>query len=368
MRFLIKNNIVRKFTNVLLIAIVTVFACGSISATAAPQLNARIMEDNVTGEIPNSEKEGWELTFEDTFEGDSLDEEKWSHSPEWKRKDGYWSDDEAFLDGDGNLIIQVSEHDGTYYSGAVTTRDKFEQAYGYYEMRAKLPKEEGFWSAFWLMTDGAHDVGDDGRDGTEIDIVETPFAYRNNDTIGQALHWNGYEEDHQSAGNNAHIPGIYEGFHTFAVEWNKDEYIFYVDGNETWRTDAGGISQVPAFVQITAEVGEWGGNVENANLPDQLVVDYVRVYEQIPSSAAMKKLIERLDQKGEFANHGASHSLLVHLSAVAHFEKRSKAEKVVKHMNGFMQLLDHQQENKLISEKAYNMLKSEADSLIEKWQ
>ncbi|GHI00394.1 glycoside hydrolase family 16 protein [Neobacillus kokaensis] len=231
-------------------------------------------------EIKEMEKKGWELSFLDNFEGDELDTSKWSHSPEWKRKDGYWSNDEAFLDGKGNLIIQISERDGNYYSGAVTTRGKFEQAYGYYEMRAKLPNDEGFWSAFWLMTDGAHTVGDEGRDGTEIDIVETPFAYKNNDTVVHALHWDGYGEDHKSAGAYPVVPGIYEGFHTFALDWNEKEYIFYIDGKETWRTDAGGVSRVPAFVQITAEVGTWGGNVKNANLPAQMVVDYVRVYEK----------------------------------------------------------------------------------------
>lgn len=318
---------------------------------------------------PNNEKEGWQLTFEDTFEGESLDLEKWSHSPEWERQDGYWSDDEAFLDGEGHLIIQVSERDGKYYSGAVTTRDKFEQAYGYYEMRAKLPKEEGFWSAFWLMTDGAHDVGNDGRDGTEIDIFETPFAYRNDDTISHALHWDGYEEDHQSADKSPHIPGIYEGFHTFALEWNEDEYIFYVDDKETWRTSAGGVSEVPSFVQITAEVGGWGGNVENANLPDQLMVDYVRVYEQDPyTTTKLQELVNQFDEEGAFTNDNASRTLQTHLEAVRHFEKKEAADKLVKHMEGFKNLLEYQTENELISGKAYDKLMNAADSLIGNWQ
>ncbi|MDQ8738007.1 glycoside hydrolase family 16 protein [Paenibacillus sp. LHD-38] len=230
-------------------------------------------------EIQEMKKAGWNITFLDNFEGELLDPTKWDHAPEWQRKDGYWSDEEAFLDGKGNLIIQVSERDGKYYSGAVTTSGIFEQAYGYYEMRAKIPKVEGFWTAFWLMTDGAHTVGNEGKDGTEIDIVETPFAYMDNDTVVHAMHWDGYEADHKSAAAYPVVPGIYEGFHTFALEWNKDEYIYYIDGNETWRSSAGGVSEVPAFVQITAEVGKWGGNIGNAVLPAQMVVDYVRVYE-----------------------------------------------------------------------------------------
>ncbi|MFB9829914.1 family 16 glycosylhydrolase [Lederbergia wuyishanensis] len=229
--------------------------------------------------IKAKKKEGWKLTFSDNFEGEKLDPKKWAHAPEWTRHSGQWSDQEAFLDGNGHLIIQVSEKDGKYYSGAIRTKDIFEQAYGYYEIHAKLPKEEGFWTAFWLMSNSVHTVGNDGKDGTEIDIFETPFA-KKGDYIQHALHWDGYEQNHKSAGEVAHIPGIYEGYHTFALEWNKDEYIFYIDDQETWRTSAGGVSQSPSYLKITAEVGDWAGNIKNANLPAQLEVDYVRVYER----------------------------------------------------------------------------------------
>lgn len=228
-------------------------------------------------EIKEKEKDGWKLTFVDNFEGEKMDPTKWAHAPEWVRKNGQWSNEEAFLDGKGQLIIQVSERDGKYYSGAVRTRDLFEQAYGYFEIRAKLPKQEGFWDAFWLMSDGAGQVGDDGRDGTEIDIFETPFA---DDYFQHALHWDGYEEFHRSAHEVVHFPGLYEGYHTFALEWNEKEYIFYTDGQVTWRTSAGGISQEPAYMKITAEVGDWAGDIKRATLPAQMEVDYVRVYER----------------------------------------------------------------------------------------
>lgn len=231
-------------------------------------------------EIKAKEKEGWKLTFVDNFDGSELDDKKWAHAPEWDRQGGaiQWSDEEAFLNGDGELVIQMSERDGKYYSGAVRTKDLFEQAYGYYEIRAKIPREEGTWSAFWLMSDSVHEIGNDGRDGTEIDIVESPYYW--DDYIGHALHWDGYGEHHQVASSMAHVPGIYEGFHTFALEWNKDEYIFYIDGKETWRTSAGGVSQVPAYMKISAEAASWAGDITKANLPAQMIVDYVRVYEQ----------------------------------------------------------------------------------------
>lgn len=244
------------------------------------QSDTEVNSEEMTEEaIHPSQSDEWIVTFEDSFEGTQLDDSKWEHAPEWERKDGQWSNDEAFLNGEGHLIIQTNEVDGQYYSGAIRTRDLFEQTFGYYEIRANIPKEEGFWTAFWLMSDGVHNVGEEGRDGTEIDIFETPFASRG-DIIQHALHWDGYEEHHRSAGKQANVPGIYEGFHTFAVEWNEDEYVFYIDGEETWRTSEGGVSQVPAYMKITSEVGEWAGDITHASLPAQLIVDYVRVYER----------------------------------------------------------------------------------------
>lgn len=79
----------------------------------------------------------------------------------------------------------------------------------------------------------------------------------------------------------------------------------------------------------------------------------------------MKELVQRYEEAGAFANHGAAHSLKVHLITVSRFEEKGAAEKVVKHMKGFKLLLDHQKKEELIS---YNVLKAPTDDLIEKWQ
>lgn len=86
------------------------------------------------------------------------------------------------------------------------------------------------------------------------------------------------------------------------------------------------------------------------------------------SAADMKALVERFEEKGEFANRDAARSLIIHLTAVDHFERREAAEKVVKHMKRFKVLLDHQQDGELISERAFQALHSHADALMKKWE
>ena len=140
------------------------------------------------------------------------------------------------------------------------------------------------------MADGVGKVGDGGRDGTEIDIMEKPWR---DDRTTQNLHWDGYGKDHKSAGLQFSVPGLNEGFHTFGLYWTPEEYVFYVDGLETWRTSAGGVSQVPEWAKLTEEIGKWGGDIAQASLPDYFTVDYVRVYDVVDGVKACRGATRR---------------------------------------------------------------------------
>ena len=225
---------------------------------------------------PLPEGKSWKLTWSDEFDGETVDASKWEICGDWKRRDGYWVKDDAYLDGSGHLVLRTKKDGDRYTCGAVRTRGKFEHRYGYWVCRCKFPKEPGHWPAFWLYTPGVGRVGDDGRDGTEIDIMEKPWR---DDRTTQNLHWDGYGKAHRADGKKFKVPGLSEGYHTFGLHWTPEEYVFYVDGRQTWRTRAGGVSQVPEYAKLTEEIGKWGGDITKANLPDHFVVDYVRVYD-----------------------------------------------------------------------------------------
>jgi hypothetical protein len=63
-----------------------------------------------------------------------------------------------------------------------------------------------------------------------------------------------------------------------------------VDGIQTWQTSTGGVSQVPEYMTLTDEIGNYGtgsnawgtGSITNAALPDYYLIDYARVYESGP--------------------------------------------------------------------------------------
>lgn len=227
---------------------------------------------------PAPEGKKWKLAWHDEFDGSQLDESKWNRLGDWKRRDGYWVKEDAYVNGQGSLLLRTKQDGDRFTCGAINTKGKFEHAFGYYEARCKMPKQPGHWSAFWMMCDGVSKVGNDGRDGTEIDIIEMPWR---DGQLTVNLHWDGYGKDHKSAGKKFSLPDTVEGFHTYGLLWLQDEYVFYVDGKEVWRSQAGGVSQVPEFLKLTNEIGKWAGDIQQAKLPDYFEVDYVRVYDVV---------------------------------------------------------------------------------------
>ena len=247
----------------------------------------------------------WRLVFQDEFSGRGRpDPDKWI-SKEYNRRpnddgpDGWWDPTNAYLNGSGMLVLKTSviknrnpDEDSDpydYASAMVSTEGKFEQAFGRYEVRAKLPHSPGWWSAFWLFSQSVHHVDGSGRAGTEVGIMDT-FGW--NDKVHHALHWDGYGEQHQWSAFSAVRPGIRRGWHTFTLEWFPDEYIFYVDGQETWRSSAGGVSQNPLCVKLSGEISSredmankwWANTPDPDRFPDKFVIDWVRVYEHVPSA------------------------------------------------------------------------------------
>ncbi|SDI71612.1 gamma-glutamyltransferase [Natribacillus halophilus] len=86
------------------------------------------------------------------------------------------------------------------------------------------------------------------------------------------------------------------------------------------------------------------------------------------SAEKIRGLVESFDEEGEFENDDAVRALDVHLTSVGHFENQEEAEKVVHHMGGFKDLLDHQQAQEWISDDVYDTLLAEAEALIEMWE
>lgn len=241
-------------------------------------------------------------TFCDDFDGE-LNRNVWSGHYQYgnatePRKGSYWNQYLAETK-DGNLIIPVvyledgmgGEGAGWYSAGIDTDSDSpngFSQKFGYFECRCILPKGADIWSAFWLMNDGVYNADGSGRDGTEIDIFESDcYGDFMENSVTSNLHFDGYGDAHQKHGAKKFLTGNnpYEEFNTYGLEWNENEYIFYINGVETFRTSFGGVSQNEEYLILSVEMkGDNGVPSQRENAPGesaQFIIDYVKAYRYI---------------------------------------------------------------------------------------
>ena len=246
----------------------------------------------------------FELTWSDEFDGEEVDSTKWIGG--WwdgklstVRKGGYWNTKLATVQ-DGCLHISTRYYeDGLddggagWYSTELSTQGKFEQLYGYFEVRCILPKGSGLWSAFWMMCKGVGNEDGSGKDGSELDIYESPFYSSSTpDVVSSAIHFDGYDDAEQSKTihkTHVYANDPYTEFNTYSMEWNSTEYIFYINGTEVGRSSFGGVSQTAEYLLLSVEVGgeegrpgdSWAGDsiTTNTEAPTDFIVDYVRVYQ-----------------------------------------------------------------------------------------
>jgi beta-glucanase (GH16 family) len=239
-------------------------------------------------------------TFSDDFDAE-LDRSVWSGHYQYgntttDRKGSYWNQYLATTK-DGNLVIPVIWlEDGMggkgagWYSAGIDTDDDapngFSQKYGYFECRCILPKGADIWSAFWLMNDGVYNEDGSGKDGTEIDVFESDcYGDFLENSITSNLHIDGYGDAHNALGAQQFLTlnNPYEDFNTYGLEWNENEYIFYINGKETFRTDFGGVSENEEYLILSVEMkGENGVPSERENITGEeaeFIVDYVKAYQ-----------------------------------------------------------------------------------------
>ena len=265
-------------------------------------LGSFVLDTPVTPYKDSIDMSRFELVWEDEFDN-GFDTTMWQGHYVYGANDtqprdtAYWNRDQVSFTEDGCMKITVEyKEDGpagpNYYSYGMETNpnkhydagyEGYEQLYGYFEIRCILPKGKGINPAFWLLTDGMWDDNTDGGvTGAEVDVLETNTKYDPFDptfnSVYHTIHVDSYEEEHK-----AEIAGLfyadnpYEEFNTYGVEWNSEEYIFYINGVETARTSFGGVCEVPLYLIISVGVDE---NIkDNEFLPASMVVDYVRCYQ-----------------------------------------------------------------------------------------
>ncbi len=237
------------------------------------------------------DSQGWNLVWSDEFDGTKIDPKDWvfdKGGSGWGNVEmEYYTDrpENARIEN-GMLVIEArqEQYDRLNYTSArINTRGLHEFQYGRIEARMKLPYGQGIWPAFWMLGSNAS-----WPLGGEIDIME--YIGKTPDTVYQTVHGPGYSG---AKGIGSHFiltaDSLKNDFHIYTIEWTKNEIHWYVDYQEVFKVT---LDQIPAgtqwvfdhpfFIILNLAVGgSWPGFADDTTVfPQQLKVDYVRVYQK----------------------------------------------------------------------------------------
>lgn len=261
--------------------------------TSALLLATLFLFSACNGDDDIQQRNDWQLVWEDQFDGpagQSPDASKWKYDigTDWGNAQLEYDTDRpenVSLDGDGNLAIiarRESFAGSAFTSARITTEGLFDQAYGRFEAKIKMPWGPGIWPAFWLLGADINTVG--WPQCGEIDIME--YRGQQPNIIHGSVHGPGYSGGAAVTKSFGFPDNRFDNdFHIFAIEWGENYINYYVDDN--------------IYLQITPEdvPGEWvydhpfyiilnvavGGNyvgfpTDQTDFPQTMLVDWVKVY------------------------------------------------------------------------------------------
>lgn len=239
-------------------------------------------------------KPGWSLVWHDEFDGDGIERANWQfdiggHGFGNEEHEYYTDRAENARIEDGLLVIEarLEDYQGRPYTSArLKTQDLQAFTYGRIEARLKIPYGQGIWPAFWMLGDNIETV--DWPGCGEIDIMEN--IGREPSIVHGTLHGPGYSGAAGPTGAYEMKEGRFaDDFHVYAIEWEADQIRWYVDDvhyKTLTRADIQGqwVFDHPFFILLNVAVGGlWPGYPDDTTtFPQQMRVDYVRVYSASP--------------------------------------------------------------------------------------
>ena len=230
------------------------------------------------------------LIWEENFNGNELEKENWNIEtgdgcPDlcgWGNNEKQIYKKENYEVANGFLTISANQQGDIYSSAKINTKGKKEFQYGKIEVKAKLATGKGLWPAFWMLGSNIDEVG--WPLSGEIDILE--YVGREPETIFTTVHT---KDSHGNSKNTrkGKIHGIEAGFHIYSINWTSDKIDFYIDNSlfysfvpenktvEVWPFDK------PFYLILNLAIGgNFGGaEIDDSVLPQEFVIDYVRVYQ-----------------------------------------------------------------------------------------
>ena len=250
----------------------------------------------LSGRTQAADPAGWELVWNDEFDGSALDLSKWEF--EVNANGGGNNELQYYITNNvtvSNGLLRMEarqEHytgpQGTreFTSSRIRTRRKGDWTCGRFDIRARLPQGQGIWPAIWMLPTENRYGG--WPHGGEIDIMEL-LGHKPSQVHG-TLHYSATNRRHASRGTNYVLAGasFADDFHVFRLDWETNAMRWYID-DQLYQTQTRWTSGTNAFpapfdqkfhlLLNVAVGGNWPGKPDaTTRFPQAMTVDYVRVY------------------------------------------------------------------------------------------
>jgi len=237
------------------------------------------------------------LTFDDEFNEGLLDNTKWT-AVAMGGADAINSEQEDYVPSGvqmiqgGGVRLQVNNKpfwSQQYTSGAIKTNGHFLQAYGHFEMKAKLPDGNGLWPAFWMLSDHNNNAWP-----PEIDVLEyvympygaIPGVPDKTSYAHQGLIW--ATATGRDAFGNYTYGDFGSAYHTYAIDWRPGSLVYLYDGVVQScvidnATTGQRVPNVAMYMIANLAIGTQGGFTGSVNgmtsFPANMDIAYIRAYQ-----------------------------------------------------------------------------------------
>jgi len=248
----------------------------------------------------------WNIVWSDEFtqaDGSSPDSTKWGF--DIGNGSGGWGNNQQEYDTartnnarivGGQLVIEADQESyggKNYTSARMLTKGKWSWAYGRMEARIKIPRGQGIWPAFWMLGANIDSVG--WPTCGEIDIMENIGKTSDQGKAHGTIHGPQSGGDYNGGagvGGTYTLPGgvaLADDFHIYAVEWTTNQIKWFMDTHQYFTAMSASLpggatwvfTQPQFFILNVAVGGYWPGYPDGTTVfPQQMLVDYVRVYNQ----------------------------------------------------------------------------------------
>jgi beta-glucanase (GH16 family) len=210
---------------------------------------------------------GKKLTFSDDFNGEKIDETKWTLPANRETA--------SLVKGGKDKVLRISlrkAEDMIQWNG-LTTNGKFEQVYGYFEASIRMPGYKGHAAIFRL---GPADEKAAPNvlllfEGLGADQI-MPWARRNDDSGQRDFRPEGKLTQFLKPGEAA------KKFNTYGILWTEKAFTWFINGKKVHQVDRQDVAKPMRlnFIHRVAEAERPNHNLKQ--LPDDVDIDWVKVW------------------------------------------------------------------------------------------